>query len=68
LLVLTRKKEQIIRIGKDIVIKVLKIQGDQVSIGIQAPLSLDIVREELLEFQHENKTDLQQELETTSAS
>jgi carbon storage regulator len=64
LLVLTRKKEQIIRIGKDIVIKVLKIQGDQVSIGIQAPLSFDIVREELLDTtEHEHQENVQ-ELET----
>lgn len=48
MLVLTRKSEQKIRIGNDIVITVLKIQGDQVSIGIEAPKELQIVREELL--------------------
>ncbi len=48
MLVLTRKSEQKIRIGNDIVITVLKIQGDQVSIGIEAPKQLQIVREELL--------------------
>ncbi|MCH9610565.1 MAG: Translational regulator CsrA [Chlamydiales bacterium] len=49
MLVLTRKREQKIRIGDDVVITVLKVQGDQVSIGIEAPKSLPIVREELLE-------------------
>lgn len=48
MLVLTRKSEQKIRIGNDIVITVLKVQGDQVSIGIDAPRELQIVREELL--------------------
>jgi carbon storage regulator CsrA len=48
MLVLTRKAEQKIRIGNDIVITVLKVQGDQVSIGIEAPKELQIVREELL--------------------
>lgn len=48
MLVLTRKTEQKIRIGKDIVITVLKVQGDHVSIGIEAPRELQIVREELL--------------------
>lgn len=49
MLVLTRKAEQKIRIGNDIVITVLKVQGDQVSIGIEAPKTLQIVREELLD-------------------
>lgn len=49
MLVLTRKSEQKIRIGNDIVITVLKVQGDQVSIGIEAPKQLQIVREELLQ-------------------
>ncbi len=48
MLVLTRKAEQKIRIGNDVVITVLKVQGEQVSIGIEAPKELQIVREELL--------------------
>lgn len=48
MLVLTRKAEQKIRIGKDIVITVLKVSGDQVSIGIEAPKEVEILREELL--------------------
>ena len=48
MLVLTRKKGQRIVIGKDIVITVLHIQGDQISLGIEAPKTIDIVREELL--------------------
>jgi carbon storage regulator len=49
MLVLTRKSTQKIRIGDDIVITVLKVQGDQVSLGIEAPRDTKIFREELLE-------------------
>jgi|GEM_PF-230176 len=50
MLVLTRKSEQKIIIGNKsrITVTVLKIQGDQVSIGIQADGDIPIYREELL--------------------
>jgi carbon storage regulator len=50
MLVLTRKSEQKIIIGKDkkIIITILKVQGDQVSIGIKADEDTPIYREELL--------------------
>lgn len=47
MLVLTRKSEQKIIIGKDIVVTILKVQGDQVSIGIDAPKTTLIYREEI---------------------
>lgn len=55
MLVLTRKPEQKIKIGKDVVITVLKVQGDQVSIGIEAPKKLQIVRKELLDSNRTKK-------------
>lgn len=50
MLVLTRKTEEKIVIGKDkkIVITILKIQGDKVSIGIEADKDTPIFRNELL--------------------
>ena len=36
-----------IRIGPDIYIRVLTIRGDKVKLGIEAPLALRIVRDEL---------------------
>lgn len=49
MLVLTRKSGQKILIGKDIEITIIKVQGsDQVSIGIKAPKTLSIYREELI--------------------
>lgn len=47
MLVLTRKKNESIQIGKDIEIKVIGIEGDQVKIGIQAPNSVEIFRKEI---------------------
>lgn len=56
MLVLTRKIEQKIRIGNNIVITVLKVQGkDQVSLGIVAPKEMQIVREELIDEELEKK-------------
>jgi len=46
-LVLTRKRGQIVRINDDISIEILKIRGHSVSIGIQAPKEVAIHREEV---------------------
>ena len=56
MLVLTRKKDQALIIGDNIIITVLDIQGDQIRIGVDAPKSVKIFRKELyLEIQEENK-------------
>jgi carbon storage regulator len=47
-LVLTRKTNQDILIGKDIVITICAIRGDRIRIGIQAPSDVPITRKELL--------------------
>lgn len=49
MLVLTRRKNERIRIGKDIVIVVNRIRGTVVSIGIEAPRETRVVRDELIE-------------------
>jgi len=46
-LVLTRRANQSIMIGDDIVVTVLDVRGDQVRIGIKAPRSVDVHREEV---------------------
>jgi len=49
MLVLSRKKEEDILIGKNIIIKVVAIKGESVKIGITAPPETVILRKELLE-------------------
>lgn len=47
MLILTRKQNEEIRINKDIIIKVLAINDNQIKIGIDAPLNIEILRGEL---------------------
>lgn len=55
MLVLTRKSGDQIKIGKDIIISILEIEGRNVKIGIKAPREVAILRLELLEkIQNEN--------------
>jgi carbon storage regulator len=50
MLVLSRKVGEQIRIGNDIVVTVNRIDGNRVSIGIEAPTDVRIVRQELRQF------------------
>lgn len=47
MLVLTRKVGQQIRIGEDVVVTVVRIQGDKVRLGIEAPPHVVVHREEV---------------------
>jgi carbon storage regulator len=47
-LVLTRRANESIMIGSDIVVTVLDVKGDQVRLGIRAPKSVPVHREEVL--------------------
>ncbi len=50
MLILTRKRDDSIKIGEDIVIRVMRTARGSVKIGIEAPASVRIVRGELNEF------------------
>lgn len=54
MLVLTRKANQSIMIGDEIEVSVLAIMGEKVRIGIQAPRSIPVFRQEVyLEIQQD---------------
>ena len=57
MLVLTRRANQSIVIGHDVVVTVLEVRGDQVRLGIRAPRSVDVHREEVfLELTKANRS------------
>lgn len=47
MLVLTRKPEQSLRLGDNITVTVLAIEGDRVKLGIEAPRAVSVLRQEL---------------------
>jgi len=56
MLVLSRKKDEVIVIGDGIEVTVVDIRGDQVKIGVTAPRSVSIHRKEIYEaIQRENR-------------
>ena len=54
-LVLTRRSNQSIMIGHDIVVTVLEVRGEQVRIGIKAPREVEVHREEVFDALHESE-------------
>ena len=49
MLVLSRKKNEKIVIDENIVITIVEVRGDRVRLGIDAPRSVPVVRQEVLE-------------------
>ena len=49
MLILTRKTGESIRIGNDIEIRVIEVRGKKARIGIKAPASLPVHREEVFQ-------------------
>lgn len=47
MLVLSRKESERIRLGDSIVVTVVRVSGDKVRLGIEAPSDLVVLREEL---------------------
>ncbi len=52
MLVLSRKKNESIIIGEDIVITIIEVRGDKVRLGIQAPREVPIHRSEVYDLIH----------------
>ncbi len=56
MLILARKIDEKIKIGNDITITIISVQGDQVKIGVEAPKSVKVFRQEVFDaIQEENK-------------
>lgn len=68
MLVLTRKKEEKILIGEDVIVQVLEIRGDKVRLGITAPRELRVDREEVREDINRNGRDKKPEDKTFRAA
>jgi len=47
MLVLSRKQNERIRVGDSVVVTVVRVSGDKVRIGIEAPAHVRVVRDEL---------------------
>ncbi len=49
MLVLSRQKNEVIRIGSDITLTIVDIRGDKVRVGIDAPKNVAVHRQEIFE-------------------
>ena len=47
MLVLSRKQNERIRVGDSVVVTIVRVSGDKVRIGIEAPPNVRVLREEL---------------------
>jgi carbon storage regulator len=61
MLILTRRVGDSLKIGDDVSITILRVKGDQVRLGIDAPDTVSVLREEVLER-------LEREAATTTSS
>ena len=50
MLVLSRRESQCIKLGDEIVVTVVRLSGDKVRLGIQAPADMVVLRGELEPF------------------
>lgn len=48
MLILTRKVNEQIYIGRDIIVQVVRVKGERVRIGVMAPPDVPVMRSELL--------------------
>jgi carbon storage regulator CsrA len=61
MLVLTRKQKESIKIGDSIVITILRVQGQSVRVGIEAPRDVRVVRGELSATKPQDNADQEPE-------
>jgi carbon storage regulator len=49
MLILTRRINEVIRIGDDITVQILSVNGTQIRVGVDAPRGISVHREEIYE-------------------
>ncbi|HMK85543.1 MAG TPA: carbon storage regulator CsrA [Steroidobacteraceae bacterium] len=49
MLILTRRAGEALRIGRDVEVRVMQVNGSQVRLGIEAPRNIAVDREEIAE-------------------
>lgn len=57
MLVLSRKRDERIVIGDNIVITVVEVRGDKVRLGIEAPTEVPVHRQEVLDAMRRQSTE-----------
>lgn len=68
MLILSRKTDQQIKIGDDITITIIEVRGEQVKIGVEAPKSVKVFRQEVFSaIKSENNAALDVNTESISA-
>jgi carbon storage regulator len=55
MLILTRRAGESLRIGEDVEVTVMAVNGSQVRIGIKAPINVSVDREEVAERKRREK-------------
>ena len=68
MLVLTRKVNQQIRLGENITVTILRVQGNSIRIGVEAPREVRVVRGELKPLTEEGNQDVKPVPENTPAA
>ena len=66
MLVISRKPGEKLKIGESVYLTVLSVNGDKVTIGIDAPKNVNILRGELIETIEYNKESSAQTLNDTT--
>jgi carbon storage regulator len=55
MLILSRREKQRIKLGSDIIVTIIRVSGDKVRVGIEAPSDLIVLRDELEVFTPEER-------------
>lgn len=55
MLILTRKPDETVVINKNIRVRVMQVNGNQVRIGIEAPQSIEVDREEIFLLKQQSR-------------